>query len=436
MDASLLLIATDSEAPTQRCRAAIEAIDHHWQPTGDRPEIRCEHVGQLLEEPARLNRGVALWLILDHPDSGRQYELLALAEHHGLPTLLTRHDETRMLGQQQQDGVTICPPDTEGKVCCAMLQSLASQSGLIQSLNNELRLLNSQGGGLRDQMGKLDEELRLAAQLQQRFVPQKMPPMGELAVHPIWRAANYVSGDIYDIIRLDENHIGLFIVDAVGHGVPAALMTMYIKRSLNVKETGPHLPHYYRLLEPAEALSQLNQDMLETQSGQVHFATACYCTIDCRTWEVRLARAGHPHPMLLRQGAEAHMLAPEGGLLGVFEQQPEDFEQTTFTLVRGDRLLLYSDGFELAFPDCDDQGQQHVNTERYAEEFQDLAQGDPQEALDRLMAKVDSQEGSLNQQDDLTVLCLATPQPSQNVEPAASAAPKTEAAPVQASITA
>ena len=72
-------------------------------------------------------------------------------------------------------------------------------------------------------------------------------------------------------------------------------------------------------------------------------------------------------------------------------------------------MLLYSDGFECAFPDDerDKNGKRRVANENYAREFLDLGNGDPAEAVARLEANLDGQAGSLNQKDDLTVLCLA-----------------------------
>ncbi len=130
-------------------------------------------------------------------------------------------------------------------------------------------------------------------------MPSTLPKVSDLAFRVFFRPAGYVSGDIYDISKLDEHHVGVFLADAVGHGVPAALMTMFIKRSLFTKEIDRALPNGYRLVQPSETLAKLNQDLLDQQTGQVRFATACYALIDCRTHKVCMARAGHPPAILL-----------------------------------------------------------------------------------------------------------------------------------------
>jgi len=413
-----LFVITDADEPTDQTAERAEAVLRHWQPADKRPAMVVLSAEQLRARPQRLDRSGVVWLHSHQGEAALQKWLDPVAEHH-LPALLTRPGEVEPTGALYQDGVTICRPDTPPEQACAMLQALMSQARSVQSLSTELRLMNAHRGGLQDQMGKLDEELRLAARLQQQFLPQKLPSLGNVTLHALWRPASYVSGDIYDGMRLDEHHVGFFLADAVGHGVPAALMTMYIKRSLHTKEVGSHLPGGYRLLEPAETLNRLNQDMLATQNGQVHFATACYGIIDCRDHTVQLARAGHPYPMRLRPDGNMETLEPEGGLLGVFEH--EEYDQETITLEHGDRLLLYSDGFELAFPETTPEGKTVVSTERYQRELRALGDGAADASLQRLLEKVDNESGSLNQQDDLTVLCLTVgaelnPNQSQHTE--------------------
>ena len=95
-----------------------------------------------------------------------------------------------------------------------------------------------------------------------------------------------MSGDVYDVARLDEGHLGFYVVDAVGHGVPAALLTMFIKRALVTKRIEGH---DYTLIEPGAALGQLNEDMLGQDLSNFQFATCCYCLLDTRTLQLRMA---------------------------------------------------------------------------------------------------------------------------------------------------
>ncbi|MEO0587391.1 MAG: PP2C family protein-serine/threonine phosphatase [Planctomycetota bacterium] len=375
----------------------------------DRATLEVRSAGARLSDLAGVR---AAWLIVTGDDERGDERLAELDEAH-VPTLVSADDSSITAG----GGAVWLPADADEQAIAATLRALWVQGSTVEVLRAEVKLLRLHQTGMADQIGKIDEELRLAAQLQKEFLPESVPEVGDCRFGVLWRPAGYVSGDIYDVERLDEKHIGIFLADAVGHGVPAALMTMFIKRSLRTKEVGPD---GYRIVEPGEALARLNTDMAERQTGKVRFATAVYGVLNTETRVLRIARAGHPFPMWLKADGTTEMLEPDGGLLGVF---PEDtFEQSEITLGQGDRLLIYSDGFEMAFPDENTgkgkaEHKRSIANERYTEEFEDLRIGTPIRALHRLETRLEQQAGSLNQQDDLTVVCLGIG--TDAIEPAA-----------------
>lgn len=404
---SRMLVVRDSGKTLDGVPAGVLQVLSHWRGV-DKPTVTVQPIDRVLEDPEMLDDFESVWLLLDDPAAGDLFAITGECEDRHLPTLLTRPGGTEGLGEHHAEGIVACPPGTAPEEACVILQTLLSQAPALATIKREVKVLTVQHQGLCSQIGKLDEELRMAAQFQREFLPNELPDLDGLSFHVLYRPAGYVSGDIYDVQRLDEHHIGFFVADAVGHGVPAALMTVYIKRSLRGKHIDANAPNGYTLLSPAQALANLNADMISTQNGKVRFATACYGVLDLRNMELTMARAGHPFPMILR-GEDEHVdtIEPEGGLLGVFEE--EVYEESTVKLMPGDRLLIYSDGFECAFPDeeISDNGKRKVANENYAKEFLDLGNGNPGDAFKRLEDKLDEQAGSLNQKDDLTVLCLA-----------------------------
>ncbi len=116
----------------------------------------------------------------------------------------------------------------------------------IDALRGELDQHHRRDRALHGQMDRLDEEMRLAARLQRDFLPKTLPEVGRVRFRALFRPAGYVSGDLYDVQRLDEDHVGFYLADAVGHGMPAALLTMFLKRALTTKEI---TPGGYRLLD-------------------------------------------------------------------------------------------------------------------------------------------------------------------------------------------
>ncbi|MEM9253546.1 MAG: PP2C family protein-serine/threonine phosphatase [Planctomycetota bacterium] len=408
MAGQTLLVLVDSDRPLdevgERARRAVrEAIGVGGESDAGLTSATLEV--RSAERPIGTADGVrSAWVWVCGEGYDADARLAELDEQH-IPTLVTGGDAAMVEG-----GTAVwLPGDADPTAVAATLRAQWVQASLVDTLQAEIKLLRLHQTGMADQIGKIDEELRLAAQLQKEFLPESVPAIDDVSFGVLWRPAGYVSGDIYDVERLDEDHVGLFLADAVGHGVPAALMTMYIKRSLRTKELSRSDDAGYRLIEPGEALARLNNDMVERQSGKVRFATAVYGVFNVRTRVLRIARAGHPFPMWMQADGTTQMLEPDGGLLGVFND--DTYETLEVTLGVGDRLLIYSDGFEMAFPD-EQTGTGSAETKRaiantrYTDEFEGLRIGEPVAALRRLETRLEGQAGSLNQQDDLTVVCM------------------------------
>jgi len=280
----------------------------------------------------------------------------------------------------------------------AQLDAVQSE---VEELRSELNLLRRRDETLNFYLTRLDEELRLAARLQQDFLPRELPQLGPVHFHTLFRPAGYVSGDLYDVARLDERRIGFYVADAVGHGMPAALLTMFIKRALVTKQVLPpgSPAGTYRLLDPGEAMQGLNGSLVEQQLTQATFATALYGIVDVDTLELRMAKAGHPSPLLIRADGTHDWLDVDGALLGIFPD--ETFATRAIQLDRGDRLIIYTDGIEAAFPDHGMPAEPRWKTELLKRKH--LA---PEQLLHEFAEQIDRESGSLEPKDDLTVMVI------------------------------
>src|SRR4051812_33383192 len=168
-----------------------------------------------------------------------------------------------------------------------IIQKLEEVQVEMDGLRDEVNLLRRRDETLNFYMHRLDEELRLAARLQQDFLPKTLPQIGQVHFHTLFRPAGYVSGDLYDVMRLDEFNIGFYMADAVGHGVPAALLTMFIKNALITKHINAD---GYRSLAPSEVMNNLNQLLIEQHLSASTFATAVYGMINVKTHVVTFSR--------------------------------------------------------------------------------------------------------------------------------------------------
>jgi sigma-B regulation protein RsbU (phosphoserine phosphatase) len=245
-------------------------------------------------------------------------------------------------------------------------------------------------------MDSLKEQLRLAGLVQRDFLPSHLPNSPEIRWAATFLPAEWVSGDIYDIARIDEQHVGFYVADAVGHSMPADLLTIFIKQALQMRQT---IDNSYRIFPPAEVMNNLNQRMTGQRLSGHQFVTCCYCLLNLKTRQLTLARAGHPYPILLRKGEPPQQLETRGSLLGVFENA--EFVQQSIQLQAGDRLLLYSDGAEPLIGQLRDK-----NGFQYTSEFLALTDASITEIIDRLTELAADREVKPAEIDDLTIIGL------------------------------
>ncbi|MBS3822245.1 MAG: SpoIIE family protein phosphatase, partial [Phycisphaerae bacterium] len=209
------------------------------------------------------------------------------------------------------------------------------------SLAPVLRGLHADASRATHSADELDEEMRIASKLQQDFLPRRLPALGDVRFAVLYRPASWVSGDIYDVARLDEQHIGFYVADAVGHGMPAALLTMFIKEAMQTKRISGHS---YELIPPHETLAALNADLCSQRLSMCEFCTAIYAILNCQTGRMTISRAGHPAPIVRDASGETDRIELPGPLLGVMDDAT--YESHHAELERGQRMILYSDGLE------------------------------------------------------------------------------------------
>jgi sigma-B regulation protein RsbU (phosphoserine phosphatase) len=185
---------------------------------------------------------------------------------------------------------------------------------------------------------QIELDLTLARRLQASFLPRTLPAVGDVRFGVCYRPCGQVGGDFYDVVRLDERHVGFYVADAMGHGVPASLLTIFLKRAVQPKEISGTS---YRLLSPDEVLGRLNRDLMSMGLAELPFITMIYGLIDCQSGMLRFARAAHPHPVYVPRQGEPQLWQTSGTLLGIFDAE---FPAVERQLQPGDKLLLFTDG--------------------------------------------------------------------------------------------
>ncbi len=181
---------------------------------------------------------------------------------------------------------------------------------------------------------KLEHELVLAREIQESILPHTLPVMPGLDVGALMQPARAVGGDLYDLIALDEKHLGIVIGDVSDKGVPAAIF-MGLSRSLLRAEAS-------RMAAPAAVLNEVNRHLMDmNEAGQ--FVTVLYGVLDCDQKVFTYARAGHEIPFFFQaDGTEIVPVKDHGRALGLFDDIT--LEEVSVPLPPGSRIVFFTDG--------------------------------------------------------------------------------------------
>jgi serine phosphatase RsbU (regulator of sigma subunit)/predicted ester cyclase len=179
---------------------------------------------------------------------------------------------------------------------------------------------------------RVEQDLRVARRIQQASLPEEVPELEGWQINPYYKPAREVGGDFYDFLVLPNEHLGLVVGDATGHGVPAAL----------VMSTACGMLRAVALTvdSPGEVLARVNE-ALSARIPASMFVTCFYAILDPKNGSLRYANAGHDLPYVRRGGA-ADELRARGMPLGLMPSM--SYEEKETILEAGERALFYSDG--------------------------------------------------------------------------------------------
>jgi len=324
--------------------------------------------------------------------------LLDQLERTGLLGVLLVDERTAAAERfgDRRGAFAIVRADSSPDLIAGHVAAIAQLQPAVADLQVELAQARAYGSVSARDLHNMEEQMRLAARVQRDFMPDELPQVGPLHFGIMFRPAAWVSGDIYDAVRLDERHVGFYIADAVGHGVPAALLTMFIKRALPTKRI---VAGGYELVSPEEAMTELNEALCSQNLASCQFCSALYCVVNAETLQMTYARGGHPEPLLLHADGRLTYLDAPGGLLGIFPE--ETFALGQVQLAPGDRVVLYSDGAEGVFRHPDSCGRDEFVAEVIR--YRDLS---PELLTMQLAGIIEDRQGSSAPEDDITVLVL------------------------------
>ena len=193
--------------------------------------------------------------------------------------------------------------------------------------------------GLRDALDekrRIDHDLSVARQIQASLLPASLPHLPTVELAAFNEPAQQIGGDYYDVVRVDENRVGLAIADVSGKGIGGALL-MSVCRSM-LRAHAPGQP------SPAATLRAMSR-VMHADIAEDMFITMLYMVLDLETRRLTVARAGHERPALIRRG-EIRFIDGSGPAIGLMDAEgfSAALTESSEVLEPGDVVAIYTDG--------------------------------------------------------------------------------------------
>jgi serine phosphatase RsbU (regulator of sigma subunit) len=257
---------------------------------------------------------------------------------------------------------------------------------------------------LRHKSQQMEEELKMARELQVALLPRRFPtipvdaPPDESALSflSLYFPTGDVSGDFFGVFPVGEKAAGVLICDVMGHGVRSALITGMIRGLVE--------EHSKFAADPGVLLTHINRALtvILQQAGVTMFATCFYVVADVERAELRFANAGHPCALHVRcDAASAEKLDDEqsrGPVMGIFPSAT--YATAARSMVKGDLVMLFTDGLY----EVEDATGAFFNEEQLRASASRHAALVPEEFFDRVLGDIRKYSQSETFADDVCVV--------------------------------
>jgi len=243
---------------------------------------------------------------------------------------------------------------------------------------------------------RMEHDLNVARNIQMSLLPKNIPQVAGYNIAAFNRPALAIGGDYYDVIEVDESHIGLAIADVSGKGIPGAILMSSCRSVLRAQAKNN--------LDPAAVLREINRAMSSDIAHEM-FISMLYMILNTDTGNLSICRAGHEPPLVWRaEKGEIETPASSGMAIGLADGELFDsnLEQTELNLASGDCVVAYTDGISEAM----DPEQNEWGVEALRTVIRSSAHENANAILDNITRRVDGFTLESNQYDDMTMLVL------------------------------
>lgn len=183
---------------------------------------------------------------------------------------------------------------------------------------------------------KMNDDLEFSKRLQGKILPKK-EQIQNLTLDYIYKPSETLSGDMFDMYRIDDDNIGVYISDVVGNGTSASLMTMFIRQTMRFMNGNP--------ANPSDILRELHKRFLFLELEVGYYFTIFFGVFNTKTKKLKYVNAGH-NCMPIRYNLEKNAVDvienkgyPISSLL-----EEITFKEKEIQINIGDKILFYTDG--------------------------------------------------------------------------------------------
>ncbi len=269
---------------------------------------------------------------------------------------------------------------------------VAERTEELQQVNEELSQKNQ----------KLLEDLEFARDIQKAILPGKFPNCDQLTFEAKYYPAERVSGDFYNIFKLDEDRIGMYIGDVSGHGVPAAMLTVFLNQCIKtVQELDGNR---CEVIKPSKVLENLYESYNRVNFKDEVYILVLYAIYNIKTMELTYSSAGmNAQPLIVKRNSEIIEIDTTGlPICKLINITPANYTDKTIQLENGDKVFFYTDGLIESY----DNKTGEIFTLEYLKEFLLKNNGNCSKLYNEIDKKIKNISGNSGLKDDITFFML------------------------------
>ena len=287
--------------------------------------------------------------------------------------------------------------EKENDINKRLLRELITKYALAEK---QLRSLNNE---LIEKDQRIDIDLKAAAEIQKSLLPQTTFLADNLEIAWKFEPCEHMGGDIFNIFQIDSEHLGIYMLDVSGHGVPAAMVTVSVSQFL--QQNTVQMLKNFSFMSPTQVLNALDKEFPFERFN--NFFTITYFIINTKNGDMIYSNAGHPFPILLRKNETLELLKKGGPTIGmrdfdVLDDRKFRFEEGHLKIKPEDKLFIYTDGIV----EYQNDNEEFYGDDRFYNSLKVLKNESVHNIIDKCIKSLMEFGNNTSPQDDISLLAL------------------------------